>query len=65
MTRSIVANEILYITVPLFFRSNRRYFEAFQLVPIMQELLRQHDSDDAFLSLNLRSVLVNLNVQNV
>ena len=65
MTRSIVVNEILYITVPLFFRSNRRYFEAFQLVPIMQELLRQHDSDDAFLSLNLRSVLVNLNVQNV
>ena len=49
----------------LFFRNNRRYFEAFQLVPVMQELLRQHDSDDAFLSLNLRSVLVNLNVQNV
>ncbi|CAB4003034.1 coiled-coil domain-containing 138-like, partial [Paramuricea clavata] len=47
-------------------RSNRRYFEAFQLVPVMQELLRQHDSDNAFLSLNLRSVLVNLNiVQNV
>lgn len=43
-------------------RNNRRYFEAFQLVPAIQELLRQHDSDNAFLSLNLRSVLVNLNI---
>lgn len=51
--------------VSLFFRSNRRYFEAFQLVPVMQELLRQHDSDNAFLSLNLRSVLVNLNVVQI
>ncbi|XP_028406422.1 coiled-coil domain-containing protein 138-like [Dendronephthya gigantea] len=43
-------------------RNNRRYFEAFQLVPVMHELLRLNDTDNAFLSLNLRSVLVNLNV---
>ena len=52
---------ILILKYPFFyFRSNKRYFEAFQLVPLIQEHLRHHDSDNAFLSLNLRSVLVNI-----
>ncbi|XP_046853391.1 coiled-coil domain-containing protein 138-like [Xenia sp. Carnegie-2017] len=43
-------------------KNNRRFFEAFQLVPVLDEHLRQNDSENAFLSLNLRSVLVNLNI---
>ena len=43
-----------------FYRSNRRYFEAFQISPIVQEMLRTCDPQNAFLALNLRSIIFNL-----
>lgn len=41
-------------------KSNRRYFEAFQIAPIVQEMLRTCDPQNAFLALNLRSIIFNL-----
>lgn len=41
-------------------KSNRRYFEAFQINPIVQEMLRTCDPQNAFLALNLRSIIFNL-----
>ncbi|XP_032237456.2 coiled-coil domain-containing protein 138 isoform X2 [Nematostella vectensis] len=41
-------------------KGNRRYFEAFQIQPIIQELLRNSDPGNAFLALNLRSIVFNL-----
>jgi len=41
-------------------KSNRRYFEAFQISPIVQEMLRTCDPQNAFLALNLRSIIFNL-----
>ncbi|XP_078370082.1 coiled-coil domain-containing protein 138-like [Oculina patagonica] len=41
-------------------KSNRRYFEAFQISAIIQEMLRTCDPQNAFLALNLRSVIFNL-----
>lgn len=41
-------------------KSNRRYFEAFQISAIVQEMLRTCDPQNAFLALNLRSIIFNL-----
>jgi len=41
-------------------KSNRRYFEAFQISAIVQEMLRSCDPQNAFLALNLRSIIFNL-----
>ncbi|KAM7440536.1 hypothetical protein ABFA07_010227 [Porites harrisoni] len=41
-------------------KSNRRYFEAFQISPLVQEMLRTCDPQNAFLALNLRSIIFNL-----
>lgn len=41
-------------------KSNRRYFEAFQISPIVQEMVRTCDPQNAFLALNLRSIIFNL-----
>ena len=43
-----------------FCRSNRRYFDAFQISPLVQEMLRTCDPLNAFLALNLRSIIFNL-----
>ena len=50
----------LYVFVSALYRSNRRYFEAFQIAPIVQEMLRTCDPQNAFLALNLRSIIFNL-----
>ena len=50
----------LYVSVSVLYRSNRRYFEAFQIAPIVQEMLRTCDPQNAFLALNLRSIIFNL-----
>lgn len=41
-------------------KTNRRYFEAFQISPMVQEMLRNCDPQNAFLALNLRSIIFNL-----
>lgn len=41
-------------------KSNRRYFEAFQISAIVQEMLRTCDPQNAFLALNLLSIIFNL-----
>lgn len=41
-------------------KSNRRYFEAFQISAVVQEMLRTCDPQNAFLALNLRSIIFNL-----
>ena len=44
-----------------FLRANRRLFEVYQLGSVIQEVLRNHaDPDNPFLTLNLRSILINL-----
>ncbi|XP_046352653.1 coiled-coil domain-containing protein 138-like isoform X1 [Haliotis rufescens] len=42
-------------------KSNKRFFEVYTIVSIVQEMLRNSGSDNAFLSLNLKSMLFNLN----
>lgn len=42
------------------FRCNRKYFEVYTIVGIIQELLRGCPTDQAFLALNLKSILFNL-----
>lgn len=46
---------LLYI-----FRANRKYFEVYTIVAIIQELLRGCPTEQAFLALNLKSILFNL-----
>lgn len=41
-------------------RCNRKYFEVYTIVGIIQELLRGCPTDQAFLALNLKSILFNL-----
>ncbi|KAK3611226.1 hypothetical protein CHS0354_002122 [Potamilus streckersoni] len=41
-------------------RSNRRFFEVYTITGIVQELLRGCSNEQAFLALNLKSVLFNL-----
>ena len=43
-------------------KSNKRFFESFSLGRSLQELYRGCDSTSTFLSLNLRSILFNLNL---
>ncbi|XP_062513554.1 coiled-coil domain-containing protein 138-like [Corticium candelabrum] len=43
-------------------RSNHKLFEMFQLGSLLHDMLRSASSDDAFLTLNLRSILLNLNL---
>ncbi|XP_048756583.1 coiled-coil domain-containing protein 138-like [Ostrea edulis] len=42
------------------FRCNRKYFDVYTIVGIIQELLRGCPTDQAFLGLNLKSILFNL-----
>ncbi|KAL8617204.1 hypothetical protein ACOMHN_014374 [Nucella lapillus] len=42
-------------------RSNKKFFEVYTIVTIIQELLRSCGNDNAFLALNLKSILFNLN----
>ncbi|KAK6172907.1 hypothetical protein SNE40_016474 [Patella caerulea] len=42
-------------------KSNRRYFEVYTITSILQEILRNCGNENAFLSLNLKSILFNLN----
>lgn len=43
-------------------RANHRLFEVFQLGHLLHDLMRSANPDDAFLTLNLRSILLNLNM---
>lgn len=43
-------------------RASHKLFEMFQLGPLLHDLLRCANPDDAFLTLNLRSILLNLNL---
>nr|XP_026693422.1 coiled-coil domain-containing protein 138 [Ciona intestinalis] len=43
-------------------KGNRKLFETFSLGRILQEKYRECDPDNSFLSLNLRSILFNLNL---
>ncbi|PVD34436.1 hypothetical protein C0Q70_05709 [Pomacea canaliculata] len=42
-------------------KSNKKYFEVYTIVTIIQELLRNCGNENAFLALNLKSILFNLN----
>lgn len=42
-------------------RANKRFFEVYTITGIIQELLRGCSNDQAFLALNLKSILYNLN----
>lgn len=42
-------------------RNNKRYFEVYTITGIIQELVRGCTDDKAFLALNLKSILYNLN----
>ncbi|XP_060574356.1 coiled-coil domain-containing protein 138-like isoform X1 [Ruditapes philippinarum] len=42
-------------------RTNKRFFEVYTITGIIQELLRGCSNDQAFLALNLKSILYNLN----
>ncbi|KAK7097587.1 coiled-coil domain-containing protein 138-like [Littorina saxatilis] len=42
-------------------RSNKKFFEVYTIVTIIQELLRSCGNENAFLALNLKSILFNLN----
>ncbi|XP_052282387.1 coiled-coil domain-containing protein 138-like isoform X1 [Dreissena polymorpha] len=42
-------------------RANKRFFEVYTITGIIQELLRTCSNDQAFLALNLKSILYNLN----
>lgn len=42
-------------------RSNKKFFEVYTIVTIIQELLRNCSNENAFLALNLKSILFNLN----
>ncbi|KAK7467865.1 hypothetical protein BaRGS_00036902 [Batillaria attramentaria] len=42
-------------------RTNKKYFEVYTIVTIIQELLRNCGNENAFLALNLKSILFNLN----
>ncbi|OWF47641.1 coiled-coil domain-containing protein 138-like [Mizuhopecten yessoensis] len=44
-------------------KSNRKYFEVYTIVAIIQELLRGCATDQAFLALNLKSILFNLTAE--
>ncbi len=46
-------------------RSNRRYFEMYGITSAALEMLRTHGAgaDNAFLALNLKSILFNLNAK--
>ncbi|XP_033106005.1 coiled-coil domain-containing protein 138-like [Anneissia japonica] len=46
-------------------RSNKRLFEVLGFSTIIQELVHSCNHDDAFLALNFRSILFNLNVNKV
>lgn len=41
-------------------KSNKKYFEVYTIVTIIQELLRNCGNENAFLALNLKSILFNL-----
>eukprot|EP00118_Oscarella_pearsei_P011633 m.79592 g.79592 ORF g.79592 m.79592 type:complete len:236 (+) comp36142_c0_seq5:1076-1783(+) len=43
-------------------KCNHRYFEAFQFGPLFHDLLHSSNPDQAFLTLNIRSILSNLNL---
>ncbi|GFR68465.1 coiled-coil domain-containing protein 138 [Elysia marginata] len=43
-------------------RTNKRYFEIYTIVAIIQEMLVAGGNENAFLTLNLKSILFNLNV---
>lgn len=45
-------------------RTNKKYFEVYTIVTIIQELLRNCSNENAFLALNLKSILFNLNSTN-
>lgn len=44
-------------------KSNRKYFEVYTIVAIIQELLRGCATEQAFLALNLKSILFNLTAE--
>lgn len=46
------------------FRSNKKYFEVFGITTTAQEMLRSMGTDNAFLALNLKSILFNLNIKS-
>lgn len=52
---------VLLIYVCVCYRSNKKYFEVYTIVTIIQELLRNCGNENAFLALNLKSILFNLN----
>jgi len=52
-----------FTVLTLFFvhyRANKRFFEVYTITGIIQELLRGCSTDQAFLALNLKSILYNL-----
>ncbi|XP_064607638.1 coiled-coil domain-containing protein 138-like [Liolophura sinensis] len=44
-------------------KPNKKYFEVYTIISVIQELLRGAANDSAFLSMNLKSILFNLGVQ--
>ena len=46
----------------LYFRSNKKYFEVYGITTSCQEYLRTFGNESAFLTLNLKSILFNLNI---
>ncbi|ESO88507.1 hypothetical protein LOTGIDRAFT_219236 [Lottia gigantea] len=42
-------------------KSNKKYFEVYTITSILQEILRSCGNENAFLALNLKSILFNLN----
>ncbi|XP_013389545.1 coiled-coil domain-containing protein 138 isoform X2 [Lingula anatina] len=43
-------------------KNNKKYFEVFTITGLVQEALRSYGKDNAFLAMNLKSILLNLNM---
>ena len=53
----------IHFDFTLICRSNKRFFEIYGITSAVQEMLRTQGPDNAFLALNLKSVLFNLSVK--